>query len=218
MSVSSPFPRTLAFSFVFIIALGCAATAAAQSGRRAPKSTPAPPAASTPEPTPTPVAASEQPKPVLQIVVGIERYDSFSSISIGTYNDVLRSCAQRLDEPPSVSVERVERPMSRGEAVNRAKAEKNAYVVFLRVREDEMSNNTTGTPNNVYIEYVVFAPTTAKVVSTGSAYPRRRGIIPSSRTPGINGDREVIEAARTVANKILSALQMHIPSRPLSGF
>jgi hypothetical protein len=215
MSVGSPFPRTLAFSFVFIFALGCAATAAAQSGRRAPKSTPA---ASTPEPTPTPVAASEQPKPVLQIVVGIERYDSFSSISIGTYNDVLRSCAQRLDEPPSVSVERVERPMSRGEAVNRAKAEKNAYVVFLRVREDEMSNNMTGTPNNVYIEYVVFAPTTAKVVSTGSAYPRRRGIIPSSRTPGINGDREVIEAARTVANKILSALQMHIPSRPLSGF
>ena len=216
MSVGPPFPRSLAFSFAFIIALGCAATAAAQSGRRAPKSSPAPVAAPTPEPTPAPIA-SEQAKPVLQIVVGIERYDSFSSISIVTYNDVLRSCAQRLDEPPSVSVERVERPMSRGEASNRAKAEKNAYVVLLRVREDEMSNNTTGTPNNVYIEYVVFAPTTSKVVSTGSAYPRRKGMIPSSRTPGINGDREVIEAARTVANKILSALAMHIPSRPISG-
>jgi hypothetical protein len=151
---------------------------------------------------------------VLQFVVGLDRYDSFSSISISTYDQVLRSCAQRLDESPSVSVERVERSMSRGEAANRAKAEKSAYVVFLRVREDEMSN----TPNSVYIEYVVFAPTTAKVVSTGSAYPRRRGIIPSSRTPGIYGDREVIEAARTVANKILAAMQMHIPSRPLSGF
>ena len=107
--------------------------------------------------------------------------------------------------------------MSRGEASNRAKAEKNAYVVWLRVREDEMSNNTRGNPNNVYIEYFVFAPTTAKVVSSGSAYPRKRGIIPSSRTPGINGDREVIEAARTVANKILAAMQMHIPSRPLSS-
>ena len=93
-------------------------------------------------------------------------------------------------------------------------AEKNAYVVWLRVREDEMSNSTTRTPNNVYIEYFVFAPTTSKVFSSGSAYPRRRGIIPSSRT--INGDREVIEAARTVADKILSALQMHIPSHPLS--
>jgi hypothetical protein len=153
---------------------------------------------------------------VLQIVIGIERFDSFSSISIVTYDDVLRSCAQRLDEPQSVTVERVERSMSRSEASNRAKAEKSAYVVWLRVREDEMSSNTTGTPNNVYIEYVVFAPITSKVVSSGSAYPRKRGTI-SSRTPGVNGDREVIEAARTVANKILAALQMHIPSRPLSS-
>jgi len=214
----SPLPRAIAFSIAIIFALGCAATAAAQSGRRAPKSAPAPVAAPTPEPTQTPVAASKLPKPVLQFVVGLDRYDSFSSISIVTYNDVLRSCAQRLDESPAITVERVERSLSRNEAINRAKAEKNAYVVFLRVREDDMSNNTTGTPSNVYIEYVVFAPTTAKVVSTGSAYPRRRGIIPSSRTPGINGDREVIEAARAVANKILAAMQMHIPSRPLSGF
>lgn len=216
MSAGSPFPRNLAFSFAFILALGCAVTAAAQSGRRTPKSTPAPAAVPTPEPTTTPVAASEQPKPVLQIVVGIERYDSFSSISIGTYNDVLRSCAQRLDEPLSVSVERLDRPISRGDASNRAKAEKNAYVVLLRIREDEMSSNSRGTPNNVYIEYVVFAPTTSKVVSTGSAYPRRGSVIPSSRS--IYGDREVIEAARTVANKILRALQTHIPSHPLSGF
>lgn len=216
MSDGSPLPRALAFSFAIIFALGCAATTAAQSGRRTPKSTPAP--AALPEPTPAPVAASEQPKPVLQIVVGIERYDSFSSISLATYNDVLRSCAQRLDQPQSVTVERVESSMSRNEASKRAKAEKNAYVVWLNVREDQMSSSTTGTRNNVYIEYFVFAPTTSKVVSSGSAYPRKRGIIPSSRTPGINGDPEVIEAARTVANKILAALQMHIPSRPISGF
>jgi hypothetical protein len=42
-------------------------------------------------------------------------------------------------------------------------------------------------------------------------------MIPSSRTPGVNGDRDVIEAARTVANKILNAMQMHIPSRPVAG-
>jgi hypothetical protein len=216
MSAGSPFARTFAISLALIFALSCAATATAQSGRRAPKSAPAPAAVPTPEPIPTPVVASEQPKPVLQIVVGIDRYDNFSSISLSTYNEVLRSCAQRLDEPQSVTVERVERSLSRNEASNRAKAEKNAYVVWLRVREDEMSSNTTGTPNNVYIEYFVFAPTTAKVVSSGSAYPRKRGIIPSSRT--INADREVIEAARTVASKILAALQMHIPSRPISGF
>ena len=210
MSVGPPFPRSLAFSFAFIVALGCAATAAAQSGRRAPKSSPAPVAAPTPEPTPAPIA-SEQPKPVLQFVIGIDRYDSFSSISIASYNAALRSCADRLDEPPSVSVERVERSLSRNEAANRAKAEKKSYVVWLRIREDEMSSSPTGTPNNVAIEYMVLAPITGKVVSSGSAYPRRRGLLPGSGTSGINGDREIIEAARAVASKILAAMQMHIP-------
>ena len=214
MSFSSPFPRRLAFSFAFILALGCAATAAAQSGRRAPKSTAAPAAVPTPEPDPTPVVSSKEPKPALQIIIGIDRYDSFSSIPIGIYDDVLRSCAQRLDEPSSVMVERVQSSLSRGEASNRAKSEKTAYVVWLHLREDEMSSNSSRNLNNVYIEYLVLAPTTTKVVTSGSVFPPRRGVIPSSRT--IYGDRELIEAARIVANKILAALQMRIPSHPLS--
>jgi hypothetical protein len=210
--------RVVSVTVFLALLVTCALGIAAQSGRRAPKSAPAPAPAPLPEPTPARVATPVQPKLVLHLVVGIDRYDNYSSITIGTYNDVLRSCAQRLDEPPSVTVERVERPLSRNEASNRAKADKNAYVVWLRVREDEMSSNTTGTPNNVYIEYFVFAPTTGKVFSSGSAYPRKKGIIPSSRTPGINDGRDVIEAARTVANKILSALQMHIPTHSLSLF
>jgi hypothetical protein len=210
--------RVVSVTVFLALLVTCALGIAAQSGRRAPKSPPATAPVPLPEATPTPVATSEQPKPVLHIVVGIDRYDNYSSISIGTYDDVLRSCAQRLDEPQTVTVEQIQRPLSRYEASKRAKEEKNSYVVWLRVREDEMSSSTTGTANNVYIEYVVFAPITAKVVSSGSAYPRKKGIIPSSKTSGINGDREVIEAARTVANKILSALQMHIPTRPLSLF
>jgi len=212
MSNGSPLPRAFAFSFAVIFALGCAATAAAQSGRRTPKS-PAPAAAPLPEPTPAAVAASERPKAVLQFVVGIERFDNFSSVSIASYNATLRSCADRLDESPSVSVERLERSLSRNEATNRAKAEKSAYVVWLRLREDDMSSSPTGTPNNVFIEYVVFAPITGKVVSSGTAYPRKRGILPGSRPSGINGDSEIIEAARAAANKILAAMQMHIPRR-----
>jgi hypothetical protein len=210
MSFGSPF-RTFAFGFAFIFALGCAATAPAQSGRRAPKSPPTPDAAPLPEPMPTPAVALEQPKPVLQFIVGIERFDNFSSVSIASYNAVLRNCADRLDESPSISVERVERSLSRNEATNRAKAEQKAYVVWLRIREDEMSSRPTGTPNNVAIEYIVFAPTTGKVVSSGSAYPRKRNVIPGSGTAGINGDSEIIEAARSVANKILGAMRMHIP-------
>jgi hypothetical protein len=213
-----PALRVVSVAVFLALLVTCALAIAAQSGRRAPKTPPASAPAPPPGTTPEPVATPEPPKLVLHLVVGIDRYDNYSSITIGTYNDVLRSCAQRLDEPASVTVEQVNRPLSRYEASKRAKEEKNSYVVWLRVREDEMSSSTTGTPNNVYIEYFVFAPTTAKVVSSGSAYPRKKGIIPSSRTSGSNGDREVIEAARSVANKILSALQMHIPTHPLSLF
>ena len=91
MSDGSPFPRTFAFSFAHNLCLGCAATATAQSGRRA-KSAPAPAAASDAGPN-TGAIALEQPKPTLQFVVGIEKYDSFSSVSIAAYDGVLRSCS-----------------------------------------------------------------------------------------------------------------------------
>jgi hypothetical protein len=211
MSDGSPFSRILSLSLVAIFVLCSASTITAQSGRRAPKSQPSPADAALPEPTPVPAVAQEQPKPTLRLVVGIEKYGSFSSVSLSTYDGVLRTCAERLDELPSVSVERVERPMSRNEVMKRAKSEEIAYVVWLRVREDEMSSKTTGTPNNAYIEYMVFAPVTAKLVASGATYPKSRGINQSSRLPSPNGDREFNEAARTTASKILSALQLHIP-------
>lgn len=212
MSDGSPFSRLLSLSLVIIFALSCISIATAQSGRRAPKS---PPTAATlpplPEPTPDAAVPMERPKPTLQIVVGIEKYDSFSSVSVSTYDGVLRSCAQRLDEPPSVSVERVQHPMSRNEVMKRAKSEKIAYVAWLRVREDQMSSNPSGTPNNAYIEYMVFAPITAKMVASGATYPKNRRITQGSGLPGPNGDQSFNDAAKATANKILSALQLHIP-------
>ncbi|HEV7743811.1 MAG TPA: hypothetical protein VGO56_02340 [Pyrinomonadaceae bacterium] len=212
MSDGSPFSRLLSLSFVIIFALCPVTIATAQSGRRATKS-PATPATPPPLPDPTPVApvTQEKPKPTLQLVVGIEKYDGFSNVSMNTYEGVLRSCAQQLDEPPSVSVERLEHPMSRTEVTKRAREEKVAYVVWLRLREDGMSANGTGTPNNAYIEYMVFAPITAKVIASGATYPKNRRINQGSGLPSPNGDPNFNDAARATANKILSALQLHIP-------
>lgn len=212
MSDGSPFSRFLFLSFVIIFALSCISIAPAQSGRRAPKTPPAPATPpALPDPTPAAAVKQETPKSTLRLVVGIEKYDSFSSVSISTYDGVLRSCAQRLEEPPSVSVERVGHPMSRNEVTKRAKSEKLAYVVWLRVREDQMSSSPSGTPNNAYIEYMVFAPITAKLVASGATYPKNRRINQGSGIPGPNGEPSFNDAARTTANKILSALQLHIP-------
>ena len=208
MSDGSPFPRVLALGFALVFALSCVA-AAAQSGRRA--KSPPPPATDPAPESPAPAATPDSPKPTLRFIIGIERYDGFSSVTLDAYNGVLPSCANRLDQSPAVSVAPLERSLSRAEASNRAKGEKIAYVVWLNIRENNLSSSRTGTPNNAYIEYVVFAPTTAKVVTSGSAYPRSKSINPG-RTIGVNGDPEFNEAARSVANKILAAMSAHIPT------
>ncbi len=212
MSTSSILLRNLALGSVIVFALGCFSTSVAQSGRRVPKSMSKPVAVSNPEPTPAPATAAEKPKPVIRFILGMDQHDSFSSVSLHTISGVRRSCAQRLDEPEWVKVDSGERTMSRGDAISRAKAEKDSYVVLLRIREDTMSSRQTGTPNNAYIEYIVFAPVTAKIVTSGSTYPQqRRGIILDPRSAGIEGDYYLNKAARDAADRILSKVGLHVP-------
>lgn len=212
MSTQSVFLRKAVAAFVLLFAFSCLTTVAAQSGRRAPKPPPKPISIPVPEPEPTP-ATAEQPKPAFRVVLAMDKYDSFGSVSLNTYSSVRRSCAQRLAEPGWVAVIEAPRPMSRGEAVSRAKAEKDSYVVWLRLSEDRMSGNQPGTAANAYVEYAVFAPATAKVIGSGSTYPSRgnKNIILGPTTSGINGDDNLNKAARDAADRILEKFRMRLP-------
>ena len=211
----SPLSRALASGFAVVFVLSCASTDMAQSGRRVRKSTPAP--ISTPEPTPTPTAnaSAEKPKPRLTFIVGLDRYDGFSSIPLYAYEGVLRGLTGRLSDAPSVRVGGSQSEMSRSNAIQKAKAEKEAYVVWLQLRADTMNSNTrnSGNLDNIIIEYWVFAPTTAKVTTFGRTYTqsqRNRGIL-SPRTSGIYGDRYLIQAAQEAADRILAHFQVQTP-------
>jgi hypothetical protein len=210
MSSSLIILRNLAVNFAIVCTLGCLSTAVAQSGRRAPKLKPV--AVANPEPTPARTISAETPKPVIRFILGMERYDSFSSVSLNAFSAVRRSCSQRLDEPEWVKVEVLQGPMSRGDAMSRARAEKDSYVVWLRVREDTMSSNQPGTPNNAYIEYAVFSPGTAKVITSGGTYSRHRNknVILGPSTSGIGGDYYLNKAARDTADRILAAFRLHV--------
>ena len=213
MSTSSILLRNLAVSFAAVFALSCFSTTVAQSGRRVPKSTSKPVAVSNPEPTPAPATSAAKPKPVIRFILGMDQNDSFSNASLHAISGVRRSCAQRLDEPEWVKVDSGERSMSRGDAISRAKAEKDSYVVLLRIREDTMSSRQRGTTNNAYIEYIVFAPVTAKIETSGSTYPqqRNRSIILDSRIPSVDGDYYLNKAARDAADRILSKFGLRAP-------
>jgi len=198
--------------FCATLLLSCVLAVVAQSGRRVRKTTtPAP--IPTPEATPTPTTPSEKPKPAFTFIVGLEKYSDFSRISLNAYSGVLRSCADRLDDSPTVKAEAATNDMSRADAVRQAKAEKEAYIVWLQLRPNTFSGQTgvNDNPYNVYVEYTVFAPTTAKLMTSGNTYPeayRNKQIrLPTSST---NGDYYLNQAARGAAERILDHFHLHL--------
>ncbi len=213
-SFQSVRPRRLALVTVVGLLVICALTVMAQSGRRAPKTTSIP--APTPESSPTPTAKKAPEKPALPLIVGIDAQGSFSNIPLYFYDTVLQSCADRLRES-SLKVEVGSRDFNRGDAVKRAKAEKEGYVVLLQLRADSIGSSNSNTDlSQVYIDYFVFAPTTAKQVTSGHAYQqayRNRGVVLGPGTSGniAYAEYRLKQAARDAAERILSGLHLAPP-------
>ena len=108
--------------------------------------------------------------------------------------------------------------MTRGDAVKKAKTgTEGQHVVWLQVGTESFGGSQGGNVNlrDVFIEYIVFAPTTAKVFASGRTYPgtqRNKSVIPTTRTGGLYGDYLYNEAAREAAERILDAF--HVPTQP----
>ena len=196
---------------VFVLIALCAGPGAAQSGRRATRSSsPAP--APTPETAPVAKKVGET-KAELSLVVGIDRGENFS-IPIYLYDTVLRACAERLDDSPSFKVD-ANRDMNRGDAVKRAKAETESDVVWLQLSSDNGRTLSSEDLRDVLVEYWVFAPTTAKVINHGRIYQQAYGAggVTVIRRPGSRDDPAYTEqllkqAAREAAEQILAALNV----------
>jgi hypothetical protein len=205
--------RQLLFLLMFAL---CSSTVVAQSGRRTAKATPS----ATPAPEPTPTAKSKpQEKSDLTVILGLDR-DAFSSL--GYYHSVvLEGCADRLKHA-SVTVDVSDRDVTRGDAVKRAKGSKDAFVVLLKIATDNSGSGTYGNPNlsDLSIEYVIFAPTTAKVLSSGRSYlasVRKGGVsvpIPGRSNNPMYVEQAFRQAAQDVAERILSALHVPELARP----
>lgn len=215
MSKRSPASSVLYAICFATVLLTCALAVTGQSGRRVRKSESAPVSIPTPEATPTPAARAEKPKPAFTFIVGLDRYSDFSTISLNISSGVLRSCVDRLDDSASVVAEMSTNDMSRGDAIRKAKAEKEAYIVWLHLRSNNFTDQgrTRSDSSNVYIEYSVFAPVTGKLATSGNTYPeayRNRGIrLPTS---SVNGDYYLNQAARGAAERILDHFHVRAPN------
>ena len=204
-------------SAVCLLVVLFALTAFGQSGRRGAKSPAVSPAVSVPTPEPKETEkkrASDEPR--ISLLVGTNRGDVFAGIPLNIYDGVLQSCAGRLKDSSSVSVDVVTREMSRSDAMNRAKAAKEGYVIWLNLRgEDQMGSNANNL-DGVFIEYMVFEATTAKVKAQGTCYPgayRKGGVVLGPNTGRSNNvivESRLRVAAEDAAARILKAL--HIAS------
>ena len=205
--------RILNFSLAPALVATCALGIVAQSGRRVRKpetAIPVPTPEATPAPAPTP-----KPEPTFTFIVAMEKFGDFSRISLSTYSGVLRSCAARLADSSLVKAATTSREISRSDAVRLAQSEKGAHVVWLQLRANNFSGRTTvyDDPNDVYVQYAVFAPTTAKQVTSGNTYPEAyrnaRVRVPTSNT---QGDYYMNQAARGAAERILDHFHLRLPS------
>jgi hypothetical protein len=203
-------PAGLVLALLFF----AAATGVAQSGRHLPRSSPS----QSPEPQ---SSAAEKKLPQEEkiersFIVSIDKFGSFASIPLSFYTTVLKTCAQGLDDAPSVKAGVAQNDMGRGDAVNRAKAEKESYVVWLQLRPDTVSvdNKTSGNLSQIYIEYSVFAPSTARLVTSGRTFQQRgvgKGGVRVERPTSIPtgtpyNDYLLKQAASDAAEQILKAV------------
>jgi hypothetical protein len=193
------------------VLLVCALSVQAQSGRHQVKP---PPAAPVPTPTPeaTPIPKKEV-KNELVFSLGADRDSSYASLPFSYYDAVLQGCASRLRAGSSADVDVSDHDVNRGEAIKKAKAETKAYVVWLNLTVDTMGSSY----NDLVLEYIVYAPQTAKIVTNGRAYPRGRRAGPITVDP--NGGRttsglyyqELLKrTGEEVGDRILKALHLDV--------
>ncbi len=205
------------FATMLVIALAVWSVQA-QSGR---KHTKPAPVAEVPTPTPEPTPAPKKTEKVSELLfyVGADRTDSYVMLSYAYYDWVIRGCADRLRAGSSAGVDITDQSFSRGEAIKKAKSETKSYVVLLNLKYDNMARTDT----ELILEYIVFAPGTAKIVTQGHSYlnANRAGpIVVGPRSRGPNSDlyrqQVLTRAGEDAGNRILKALHLDvdIPRQP----
>jgi hypothetical protein len=195
------------------IALCSWTTAQAQSGRRGTgTSTTSAPSVSGPK------TVEKKPETKrIQMLVGIDKHEVFATIPLYLYDTVLDNCVRRLGEADIVMPTLAGSDMNRGAAIKAAKQETVRYVVLLRVGSEytDAGKQVKNGQDELYVEYIVFEPETAKVKASGRTHQHiyqtgRGGVsLPSKNSP-IYSEYAIKQAAREAADQILERFDIKV--------
>ena len=219
-------PRALV-AFAFLVALGAFALtppARAQS-RRAPR----PAATPTPQPTPTPegeseseskprAAATEKESGVVVRFVLMDYDNPLMNLDYMARDDIWREFLERLGRSRAVAVTQAGKG-GRREARERAKSERDAYVVLFQLEEEReaMGDASIGRADSrtLLLKTFVYAPQTGDLKFTDTIFQRPyrdsstiggvRIPIPSGRrVERYPSQRQLEQAARDAADRLMS--------------
>jgi hypothetical protein len=201
------------------IVFACATLTHAQSGRRstgAPTTTPSVSGPKTVEKAPAKA-------PKIHLLVGVENRNPFSNIPYYLADTVLDNCVRRLADSADIIPNAVGRGMDRVEAVRRAKAEKEGYVVWLQIESDVLDSGKqkNNGPDELYVRYTIFEPETAKVKQSGRTHQQiyktgGGGVSTSTKNSAVYSEYALKQAAREAAERILEAFEIRVRDERLS--
>ncbi len=170
--------RLDALLFCALIIFAASTAVQAQSGRhirKRDKSATSPAAAPTePQQTTKPSPSSPAP-PRLSILVGSYKYDPSMNHPLSFHDIILEGCLERFRQSSALTVA-LGGEMNRKEAIERAKSEKETYVMWLELGVESDLGGTADAsighvnPRRLFVNYVVFTPGTAKVKTQGRVF------------------------------------------------
>lgn len=204
-------------SLLALIALvTCANVLQAQSGRRSTStSTTTTPSVSGPK-----TMEKTPPKaPKVHLLVGIEDNNPFMNVPYYLSDTVLDNCVRRLNDASEINARLVGRGMTRAAAISKAKAQKEAFVVWLQIESDisDSGKQAKNGPDELYVRYTIFEPATARIKQWGRTHQQiykigRGGVSTptSSKNSPLYSEYALKQSAKEAAERILEAFEIKL--------
>jgi hypothetical protein len=204
-------------TIIFLLLVLSVFVVEAQSGRRQTRPAPAAPIP-TPTPEATPSPKTQQKEPEIIFYIGFDRNHTYGYYPSSYYDAVMIGCAEALRHS-SAGVDVSQNDLPRGEAIKKSKASTNTYTVLLQFSDQRMgATSSNQRDDQLELEYVVFAPGTAKVVTNGRTYqnatrkgPVIMGPTGGGSTSGLYREALLKQAGQDAGERILRALHMSVP-------
>jgi hypothetical protein len=188
-------------------------TVSAQSGRRSSNGQTTAPSVSGPKT----VEKATVKAPKIQLLVSVEDRNPLMSVPYYLSDTVLDNCLRRLNDAPETDATTAGRAMTRAEAIIKAKAQKEAFVVFLQIESDitPSAKQAKNGPDELYVRYTIFEPATARIKQWGRTHQQiyktgQGGVSTSSKSSPVYSEYALKQAAREAAERVLEAFEIKI--------